>query len=394
MAKIKTNTTMEEFMTKDRANYYSGITSITVNGKAAYELKGKFLDDLRDNAFSRTNGEDAIKHIEYFLKIVDPIDLPNVNYERLRLAVFPISLVGNASKWFDELKGLITTWVDLTENFFGKYYPPSRTCNVIRTEAKKDLTNTMFEEWLASKFANHMMMDPFTREVLQDFWKKTYEDYESELNNEVGEPWSNDGVPYEICDHICEPFRFKNGETKWPTCNSNEDGFCNGGKLSGMVQVGYMTYFQDYEWYDDLTDISLKEEALNQKAIYEKSWGEATQSVINFCEWLKRSFKNFHELDYESLVKLQECWLKINDHECSSFANWINHIRGPYANINTTHDPYFDERNDRACNNSNNQEKEEQHEEGRHDLFDDPAREPSVCKIRRFEMIKYSFRQE
>ncbi|GKD25994.1 hypothetical protein Tco_1232208, partial [Tanacetum coccineum] len=93
---IKTNTTMEEFVTKDRANYYSGIISIMANGKATYELKGKFRDDLRDNAFSGTNGEDAIEHIKYFLKIVDPIDLPNVNYERLRLAVFPILLVGNA----------------------------------------------------------------------------------------------------------------------------------------------------------------------------------------------------------------------------------------------------------------------------------------------------------
>ncbi|GJX66556.1 hypothetical protein Tco_0300899 [Tanacetum coccineum] len=63
MAEIKTYTTMEEFVTKDRANYYSGITSITINGKAAYELKGKLLDDLRDNAFSETKGEDAVKHI-------------------------------------------------------------------------------------------------------------------------------------------------------------------------------------------------------------------------------------------------------------------------------------------------------------------------------------------
>ncbi|GKF58512.1 hypothetical protein Tco_0172049, partial [Tanacetum coccineum] len=88
-------------------------------GKAAYELNGKFLDDLRDNAFSGTKREDAVKHIEYFLKIVDPIDLPNANYDRLRLAVFPISLVGNANKWFDEFKGSITTWVDFTENFLG-----------------------------------------------------------------------------------------------------------------------------------------------------------------------------------------------------------------------------------------------------------------------------------
>ncbi|GKB90009.1 hypothetical protein Tco_0962281 [Tanacetum coccineum] len=79
-------------MTNDQADYYSGITSITVNGKNAYELKGKFLDDLHKNAFSGTNGEDAVEHIEYFLKIVDPIDLPNVNQDKLRVVVFPISL--------------------------------------------------------------------------------------------------------------------------------------------------------------------------------------------------------------------------------------------------------------------------------------------------------------
>ncbi|GKA11692.1 hypothetical protein Tco_0691238 [Tanacetum coccineum] len=220
------------------------VTSITVNGKATYELKGRFLDDLRENAFSGTNREDVVEHIEYFLKIVDPIDLPNVNHERLRLAVFPISLVGNASKRFDEFKGSLTTWVDLTEKFFRKYYPPSRTCNVVGTKAKKNPTNTMFEKWLASKFANH------------------------------------------------------NGKTKWPTCNSNEDGFCNGGELPGMVRIGYMTYFQDYEW------------------------------------------------------------------------------------------------NGRACNNNDIQEREGQHKEGRCDLFDDPAQESLVCKIRRFEMIKYSFGQE
>nr|GFD30566.1 hypothetical protein [Tanacetum cinerariifolium] len=47
------------------------------NGKAAYELKGKFLDDLRNNTFSGTNGEDTVKYIEYFLEIVDPLVLPN-----------------------------------------------------------------------------------------------------------------------------------------------------------------------------------------------------------------------------------------------------------------------------------------------------------------------------
>ncbi|GJQ91748.1 hypothetical protein Tco_0002887 [Tanacetum coccineum] len=92
MADKEAKSTTRKIVANDQAYYYSGITSITVNGKNAYELKGKFLDDLHNNAFSGTNGEDAVEHIEYFLKIVDPIDLPNVNKDKLRVIVFPISL--------------------------------------------------------------------------------------------------------------------------------------------------------------------------------------------------------------------------------------------------------------------------------------------------------------
>ncbi|GJY48448.1 hypothetical protein Tco_0438404 [Tanacetum coccineum] len=75
--------TMKRFATNDQVDYYSGITSITVNGKNAYDLKGKFLDDLHNNAFSGANGEDAVEHIENFLRFVDPIYLPNVNQDKL-----------------------------------------------------------------------------------------------------------------------------------------------------------------------------------------------------------------------------------------------------------------------------------------------------------------------
>ncbi|GKB74068.1 hypothetical protein Tco_0935480 [Tanacetum coccineum] len=94
--------TMKGFATNDQADYYSEITSITVNGKNAYELQGKFLDDLHINAFSRANGEDAVEHIDYFLRIVNPIDLPNVNQDKLRVVVFPISLVQNVV-YFNDL---------------------------------------------------------------------------------------------------------------------------------------------------------------------------------------------------------------------------------------------------------------------------------------------------
>ncbi|GJS81114.1 hypothetical protein Tco_0747655 [Tanacetum coccineum] len=127
----------EEYVTKARDDYYSGITKTMINGKNAYELKGKFLDDLQNNAFSGTNREDAVKHVENFLKIVDALVLPNVSYEQLRLAVFPISVSGEASKWLkEEPQCSITTWEDLTERFFGKYYPPSCTGRMTESKAK------------------------------------------------------------------------------------------------------------------------------------------------------------------------------------------------------------------------------------------------------------------
>ncbi|GKA06546.1 retrovirus-related pol polyprotein from transposon TNT 1-94 [Tanacetum coccineum] len=98
MADKEKKSTMKRFTTNDQADYYLWITRITINGKNAYELKGKFFDDLHNNAFSGTNREDAVEHIEYFLKIVDPIDLPNVNQDKLRVVVFLISLVVDACR--------------------------------------------------------------------------------------------------------------------------------------------------------------------------------------------------------------------------------------------------------------------------------------------------------
>ncbi|GKE38226.1 hypothetical protein Tco_1461631 [Tanacetum coccineum] len=152
MEKKDANSTTRKIVANDQAYYHSGIISITINGKNAYELKGKFLVDLYKNAFSITHGEDAVEHIKYFLKIVDPIDLRNVNQDKLRVVIFPISLAGDAWRWFDGNKGSITSWVDLTAKIFRNYYLPSRTGKVNTSIIKWDPTNPKFENWLASKF--------------------------------------------------------------------------------------------------------------------------------------------------------------------------------------------------------------------------------------------------
>nr|GEX15841.1 hypothetical protein [Tanacetum cinerariifolium] len=120
----------------------------------------------------------------------------------------------------------------------------------------------------------------------------------------------------------------------------NPHGFEETSKGSG---VGHMTYFQDYEWYDNLLDGKINEEALKQKAIYERSWGDATQG------------KNDEEMELN------------NDHGFSNFDK------------------------DLVQDNAHYHEEEEQYEEDRSELLENPRQEPSVCKVRKFEMIKHSF---
>ncbi|GJY28999.1 hypothetical protein Tco_0404766 [Tanacetum coccineum] len=143
----------------------------SINGKNAYEMNEKFLDDLHNNAFSGTNRKDAIEHIEYYLKIIDPIKLPNADHDKLRVVIFPILLAGCARRWFDKTKESITCWVDLTAKFFGKYYPPSRIEGYNTPIIKWDPANSRFEGWLATKFVNYKMIDIFTKGALWDYWK-------------------------------------------------------------------------------------------------------------------------------------------------------------------------------------------------------------------------------
>ncbi|GJT15841.1 hypothetical protein Tco_0874547 [Tanacetum coccineum] len=159
--------------------------------------------------------------------------------------------------------GSVTTWEDLVEKFIQKFYQPYNENEKIEAEEDDDpddITDIFkiegnlfdFETPLCKSFSdfNYLLKideDLFTFDI-QGIG--TYEEYE--LNNPVTrdleEPWLDKGVPYQLCNHICEPYCFKNGITKWPTCSSDVDGFCNGGELPGMVRVGNMTYFQDHKW--------------------------------------------------------------------------------------------------------------------------------------------------
>ncbi|GKD25638.1 hypothetical protein Tco_1231852, partial [Tanacetum coccineum] len=91
--------TMEQYMSKTRADCRLGIARPKIDDNDSFELKGQFLKELRDNTFSGSDHEDANKHIKKVLEIVDLFHIPNITQDQVMLRAFSMSLTGAASCW-------------------------------------------------------------------------------------------------------------------------------------------------------------------------------------------------------------------------------------------------------------------------------------------------------
>ncbi|GJY81648.1 hypothetical protein Tco_0494399 [Tanacetum coccineum] len=259
----------------------TAITSITVNGKNAYELKGKFLDDLHNNAFSGTNRKYAVEYIEYFLKIVGPINLPNVDHDKLIIVVFSISLVGadpRVEGWLATKFVNYKTMDEFTKGALWDYWKMDGDEIEVSDDESSDLeeywsnkeeetteifkieTNVFYYETplcLAFNDFNYLLkVDPnlLTKDIMRF---KTYEDYKDDWIYEWNEnvpwvydkPWLDNGIWKEPTPvkHRCKPFNYKTECSEWLTCSWREDGYCNGGNLHGAYHIGNSLHYKTYK---------------------------------------------------------------------------------------------------------------------------------------------------
>ncbi|GJR10981.1 hypothetical protein Tco_0793633 [Tanacetum coccineum] len=226
-------------------------------------------------------------------------------------------------------------------------------------------------EWLGSKKFSYKTMDHYTMKTLWIYWIRG--DDEVELTNEessddkddIAEVFRIDTNIFDYETPLCSTFKefnyllevdpnllikdilgFKpyedykddyiyewNKDVPWPTCSWKDDGYCNEGNLPKAYIIGNQLHYQDYEWYEALENCKLKDEALRNKAIMEGS---------------------IKEDDDESRYEQKRQW-----------------------NTYTNYDDAYE------VNHEHNKSKElcEVHEK-------------SVCNIRRYMMIKYSFNDD
>ncbi|GJZ65409.1 reverse transcriptase domain-containing protein [Tanacetum coccineum] len=142
--------TMEQYMSKTRTDYGSGVARPKIDNKDQFELKGQFLKELRENTFCGSDNEDANEHIEKVLELFDLFHVPNITMDQLMLRVFPISLTRVAShRLRNEPTGSIKTWEDLKTKFLNKYCPPGRTAKKIEeiNNFQQEPDETLYQAW-------------------------------------------------------------------------------------------------------------------------------------------------------------------------------------------------------------------------------------------------------
>nr|GEU49957.1 putative reverse transcriptase domain-containing protein [Tanacetum cinerariifolium] len=156
-----------------------------------------------------------------------------------------IDLCSATGEWFKkDCIGSVTTWEDMVEKFIKIFYQLFDDNEEIEAEEDDDLDDTTdifkiegnlfdYETPLCKALNdfNYLLKidtDMFTFDIQRI---RTYEEYEwnNTMIRDLEKSWSDNGVPYQLCDHICELYRFKNRITKWPMCSLDVDGFSNGG---------------------------------------------------------------------------------------------------------------------------------------------------------------------
>ncbi|GJU78349.1 hypothetical protein Tco_1275419 [Tanacetum coccineum] len=329
-----------DYITATRKNFVTNDNEGRMVEKCIYEIQGEFLVKIRDYAFNGNIRENVFKHIDKFLEVIGPIKINGLTQDRFKLSVFPVSLVGAASEWFTkECIGSITTWDNMVERFIMKFHHlsdhdeeeetkeddnPNETDNVpeiFKIEGIMfDFETPLCEAFYEFNYLLKIDTDLFTYDI-QNF--KWYDEYERELNNDkakgIEEPWSKSGVPYQLCDHICEPYHLRVEKLSGPHALLI---------LMGSIMV-------------EIT----------------KDGSSATLEVMKFYGWLKNSFENFHELDYDILAS------------------------NPYLDVNRIFG------RDYEASNIGDTLENQGHEEHK----GNPNLETLNCKFRRFEMMKYSF---
>ncbi|GJZ09240.1 hypothetical protein Tco_0543523 [Tanacetum coccineum] len=106
--------TIEQYMSKTRTDYGSGVARPKIEEKDSFELKGQILKEVRENTFSGSNNKDGNEHIEKVLEIevilfYNGLDVPTQQILDSRVVV-PTKTAADAKNDIQEMAEYSLKW--------------------------------------------------------------------------------------------------------------------------------------------------------------------------------------------------------------------------------------------------------------------------------------------
>nr|GEW75589.1 hypothetical protein [Tanacetum cinerariifolium] len=250
--------TMEQYMSKTRADYGSGVAKPKIEDKDNFKLKGQFLKKLRTNTFSSADHEDVNEHFEKVFEIVDLFHIPNITIDQVMLRSFPMSLTGAASRWLrNKPTSLITTWDGLKTKFLNKYCPPARTAKKIEeiNNFQQEPDEYLYQAYerfkeLFMKFPQHYLTEIQENYTLMYKTRQTMILFRSHLNGYYFEEKKGSYGPY-FLEAYSESSHINNSI---PKKEKDPGSFTLPLFINNVINRSLDPFFEDYMELNDLNE--------------------------------------------------------------------------------------------------------------------------------------------
>ena len=123
---LKEHDTMENLWNSFIHNKYSAIKQPAIDAND-FELKPALIRMVQQNQFTGHPTKNPDEHLGQFLKIANSIKLNGVRSKVIQLQLFPFSLRGMATAWFNSLPyESVNTWEELMGVYKSKFFSPFR----------------------------------------------------------------------------------------------------------------------------------------------------------------------------------------------------------------------------------------------------------------------------
>ncbi|GJV92241.1 hypothetical protein Tco_1540054 [Tanacetum coccineum] len=206
--------TIEEYMTKTRDGYVSGIARPKIDEKAQFEFKGQFLKELRDNTFSGSDHEDANEHIKKVLEIVDVFHISNITQDQEVILCYKGLEV--PTRQILDSKGAIPTMTTVdarcmtrssTKELLSLFENPKQ-----KFRSNRRLFNTpSLVESNSPKFEHNFDIKEQSEEEVREIMTETIEQYMSKTRENYGSgvtrPTINQDTPFELKGQLLKELR-------------------------------------------------------------------------------------------------------------------------------------------------------------------------------------------